>query len=228
VGAAPADTTAKAAAPEAAKTIEPPPPEAAKTATAEAKPAVEEPRPKRRRVHAAATGGEAKTEDKGDANAEAKTEAAKPEDKGDAKGEGAKAAEKAAEKSADRPAGDGAEAKPAGDGTAAAAPAAEAAAGPATLKITSVPGGAEVLIDGTSVGTTPFQSKDVDPNAAHAITVKKDGFEPQERAISAASWQHPRSGPSLKVTVKLKRSAAEAPKAEPKEAKPEVEIITPD
>jgi len=85
-----------------------------------------------------------------------------------------------------------------------------------------------VLIDGTSVGTTPFQSKDVDPNAAHAITVKKDGFEPQERAISAASWQHPRSGPSLKVTVKLKRSAAEAPKAEPKEAKPEVEIITPD
>jgi uncharacterized protein (TIGR02266 family) len=230
-GAAPAGAAVPAPAPSAgaiaAKTAEPArpeaAPEAAKPAAAEAKPAVEEPRPKRRRVHAA----EAKPEETGEAKPEAKTEAAKPEEKGEAKPE----AKAEGTKSAEKPAGaEPTEAKPA-EGTGAqtaAAPAAEAAPGPATLKVTSVPGGAEVLIDGTSVGTTPFQSKDVDPNAAHAITIKKDGFEPQERAISAASWQHPRSGPTLKVSVKLKRAAAEAAKTEPKEAKPEVEIITPD
>src|SRR4029079_7901182 len=44
-------------------------------------------------------------------------------------------------------------------------------------RIISLPSGAEVLIDGQSVGKTPFIGKDIDPSAPHALTVRKDGFE---------------------------------------------------
>jgi hypothetical protein len=225
LGGTPAGATGPAPTAEVAKGTEAagakPEPESAKPAPTGSKPSTEEARPKRKRPRpVAAEGGEAKPQ--------ATPEAAKAEAGGAeaAKGEAAKPE---GTKVAEKPAGETGEAKPAAEGAAAAAgPAAEAAAGPATLKITSIPGGAEVIIDGTSMGTTPFSSKDVDPTTAHAITIKKDGFEAQERAIGVANWQHPRSGPLLKVSVKLKRSAADAPKAEPKEAKPEVEIITPD
>jgi uncharacterized protein (TIGR02266 family) len=99
----------------------------------------------------------------------------------------------------------------------AAAPAAEAAAPPApVLKITSTPSGAEVLIDGTSVGNTPFISKTLDPSAPHAITVKKDGYEANERMIGGLDWSQPHgnSPSSLKVNVKLHRTAP-APSAAP-------------
>ncbi|HMC94776.1 MAG TPA: PEGA domain-containing protein, partial [Polyangia bacterium] len=95
-------------------------------------------------------------------------------------------------------------------GTAAAPPPTEAAppAPPApVLKVTSTPAGAEVIIDGSSVGTTPFTSKTIDPAAPHAITVKKDGFEPTERMIGGLDWSRPHgnSPASLKVNVKLHR-----------------------
>jgi hypothetical protein len=99
----------------------------------------------------------------------------------------------------------------------AAAPAAEAAAPPApVLKVTSTPSGAEVLIDGTSVGNTPFTSKTLDPSAPHAITVKKDGYEANERMIGGLDWSQPHgnSPASLKVSVKLRRTAP-APSAAP-------------
>jgi uncharacterized protein (TIGR02266 family) len=99
----------------------------------------------------------------------------------------------------------------------AAAPAGEAAAPPApVLKVTSTPSGAEVLIDGTSVGNTPFTSKTLDSSAPHAITVKKDGYEANERMIGGLDWSQPHgnSPASLKVNVKLRRTAP-APSATP-------------
>jgi hypothetical protein len=134
---------------------------------------------------------------------------------------------------------------PAGEAAPAeAAPAAGAAGGGETpkpadaapadkpvLKITSAPTGAEVVIDGSSVGTTPYSSKDVDPTAAHAITVRKDGFEAHERMISGSDWTKARSGAqSLKMNIKLKRtgpppSEAAPPKDEGKAS--DVEVLTP-
>src|SRR5204862_1858548 len=87
---------------------------------------------------------------------------------------------------------------------------AEAAAAPSApplLKITSTPSGAQVVIDGVPVGTTPFSSKDVTVDGTHAISVKKDGYETHERMISGSDWSRGRGGAqSLKIGVKLKRA----------------------
>ena len=113
---------------------------------------------------------------------------------------------------------------------------AEAAAPPVTvdrptLKITSSPAGADVVIDGVPVGTTPFSSRDVSADGTHAISVKKDGYEPHERMISGSDWSRGKGGAqTLKFNVKLKRAGGEqkpAEAGEKKEAKPEVEILTP-
>jgi len=73
--------------------------------------------------------------------------------------------------------------------------------------------GAEVVIDGIPRGTTPFSSKDITPDATHAITVKKDGFEAHERMISGSDWSRPRGGvQSLKFNVKLRKTGGEAAK----------------
>jgi hypothetical protein len=126
--------------------------------------------------------------------------------------------------------------KPADGDKAEAAKPAEAAAPPVavdrpTLKITSSPAGADVVIDGVPVGTTPFSSRDVSADGTHAISVKKDGFEPHERMISGSDWSRGKGGAqTLKFNVKLKRTGGEqkpAEAGEKKEAKPEVEILTP-
>src|SRR5262249_32821861 len=90
------------------------------------------------------------------------------------------------------------------------------------VKITSTPSGAIVLIDGKEVGMTPFQSKEIDPASPHAITIKKDGYEPAERMVSGLDWSRPKGNTPqmLKVNAKLRRSAAApapAPAAAPKE-----------
>jgi hypothetical protein len=74
-----------------------------------------------------------------------------------------------------------------------------------------------VLIDGKEVGTTPFVSKDVDPAAPHAITIKKDGYEASERMVSGLDWSRPHGNTpqTLKVNAKLRRAAAAAPAAAP-------------
>jgi uncharacterized protein (TIGR02266 family) len=102
-------------------------------------------------------------------------------------------------------------------------------AAPPVLKITSSPSGAEVTIDGVPAGVTPFSSKEVEPGGTHTISLKKEGFEPQERMISGSDWSRGKGGvQSLKFNIKLKRAGGEAkPPAEPVEKKPEVEILTP-
>jgi hypothetical protein len=98
------------------------------------------------------------------------------------------------------------------------------------LKITSSPAGADIVIDGVPVGTTPFSSRDVTADATHAISVKKDGYETHERMISGSDWSRGKGGAqSLKVNVKLKRAAGEKPPAADTGEKkpPDVEILTP-
>ncbi|MFL5307683.1 MAG: PEGA domain-containing protein, partial [Polyangia bacterium] len=158
------------------------------------KPAPEERAPSRRssrhRAHEEASSGRAPSEAAA-APAEAKSAEAKPVE--------------------EKPPAD----KPAAPET---APAAETKAATAVLKITSSPAGADVSIDGSPVGMTPFTSRDIDPGSPHAITLKKDGFETHERMVGASDWSraHGSTPPSLKVNVKLRRIApppgAETPK----------------
>jgi uncharacterized protein (TIGR02266 family) len=96
---------------------------------------------------------------------------------------------------------------------------------PDVLKITTTPAGAEVIVDGLSVGTTPYSANDLDPATPHSITLKKDGFEAHERMISSSDWQHAKGGAhALKITVKLHSTGHEssepAKSAEPAAADP--------
>jgi uncharacterized protein (TIGR02266 family) len=113
----------------------------------------------------------------------------------------------AAEQPAPEKAAEGASTdKPAADKPAAAAPAPAAP----ILKVTSSPSGAQVLIDGRELGNTPFVSKEVDASAPHTITIKKDGYEPNERMVSGLDWSRPHGNTpqTLKVNAKLRRTAA--------------------
>lgn len=87
---------------------------------------------------------------------------------------------------------------------------------PDVVKITTTPGGAEVIVDGISVGTTPYSANDIDASTPHSITLKKDGFESHDRMISGSDWGKGKGGGrALKITVKLHRVAgAEPAKAE--------------
>ena len=102
-----------------------------------------------------------------------------------------------------------------------AASAADAAVG-TVARITSTPSGAEVLIDGQSVGKTPFQGKDIDSSVPHALTVHKDGFENHEHMISPSEWIKGKgAGQSLKLTVKLTKARGGADKESAGEKKPD-------
>jgi len=102
---------------------------------------------------------------------------------------------------------EGEAAKPAGDAEAAKP------AGGHVLKITSSPTGAEVIVDGTSMGTTPFSTGDVDPALPHSVTIKKDGFEAYEHMIGGSDWPRPKGGVrTLKLSAKLRSTGGEATK----------------
>ena len=207
---------------EAAPKENPAPGAAAKPPSAEAPPGAQDHAaakhggPRRRPREAAEGAADQKTPGPGPA-------AATDRPAGGAKAAGEKAAgEKAGgEKAADKPADDKSAAAAAPSPTEAAPPAPP----PPVLKITSTPAGAEVIIDGSSVGSTPFISKAIDPAAPHAITVKKDGYESTERMIGGLDWSRPHGNTpqSLKVNVKLRRAAAPAatPAAPKENAEPE-------
>jgi hypothetical protein len=158
--------------------------------------------------------------------AEAKPEEAKAEGKSErgsrrGKRRGGGGASEAAAGGEAAPAAEG---KPADVAPAAAEGAAPAAEAPAkqsstSIKISTSPAGAEVIIDGSSVGTTPFTSGDVDPGLPHSITLKKDGFEPHERMISGSDWPKAKAGVrTLKLNVKLR--SAGGGEAKPAEEAP--------
>jgi hypothetical protein len=227
---------AQPAAPEKAAPGKPAPEKAAaeKPAAEDKKPAAaEKPAPTENEEHVAKRHpsrrrAEAEASDKG-------TQPAAAEEKKPAAAEKPAAEKPAAEKPAEKPPAEKAAATPpaaekAAEG-AAEKPATPAAATPPApvLKITSTPSGAQVLIDGKEVGTTPFLSKEIDPASPHAITIKKDGFEASERMVSGLDWSRPHgnSPQTLKVNAKLHRSAASpaapaaAPAAPKENAEPE-------
>ncbi|HVR00529.1 MAG TPA: TIGR02266 family protein [Polyangia bacterium] len=99
-------------------------------------------------------------------------------------------------------------------------PAAEAPAKAASsdhiLKIASTPGGAEVIVDGNSVGTTPFSAGDVDPALPHSVTIKKEGFEAYEHMIGGSDWPRPKNGVrTLKLNAKLRSTGGGGEAAKP-------------
>jgi uncharacterized protein (TIGR02266 family) len=212
------DAAAAAQAATAPQAGEPPP--AAPTAAPEpAKPAPESAKPAPEAKEEPTAGGGKRARRRARASAEEKAtpqsakpaEAAKP-----AAGETAPAPEAAAPAAAPTPA---AEAPP-------------AEVGP-VLKVASTPAGAEVILDGNSIGTTPIADKSIDPAGTHTVTVKKDGFDTQQRMFGKGDWSKTAQGPSLKMNFKLKRTrGAAAPageNAEPeKKEKPDVEVLTPE
>jgi uncharacterized protein (TIGR02266 family) len=188
--AAPTDKeAAREAKPSEAKPSEAKPSEPGDTKAAEAKPAPDEAKP-----------SEAKHESKGGhrgkRRASAETSAA-------AEAKSAVADVSPTPTPADAPA------PPSGEGSA------KAAGGGHVLKITSAPAGAEVIVDGSSMGTTPFSSGDVDPALPHSITIKKDGFEAYEHMIGGSDWPRAKNGVrTLKLNAKLRGVGGEAAKPE--------------
>lgn len=61
----------------------------------------------------------------------------------------------------------------------------------ATLAVKSNARGAELLVDGVSVGTVPFDSDPLVSAGTRRLTLKKAGFTPLERTISVAGGDHP-------------------------------------
>jgi hypothetical protein len=65
-----------------------------------------------------------------------------------------------------------------------------------------------VFLDGETEGPTPFQRRIFDPTRAYALSVRKEGYEPHERMISASdAWVKIRGEYQLTITVKLRKLA---------------------
>jgi hypothetical protein len=89
------------------------------------------------------------------------------------------------------------------------------------LKVRSVPPGAQFFFDGEPIGQTPFQRRILDIDKNHTVTIRKDGYEPYERAVSPGDpWTRSGNTEILTVTAKLKRSKGPAatPEAQPERA----------
>jgi uncharacterized protein (TIGR02266 family) len=110
------------------------------------------------------------------------------------------------------------------------------------IRITSRPAGADVSLDGQSVGKTPFSVGIADVSAPHFVAVRKDGFEPFEQMISASSaWSKTKAtkGKSvvqvLKINAKLKQIGGDTevktepgPAAVPGDGNPKTEVVKPE
>ncbi len=81
------------------------------------------------------------------------------------------------------------------------------------LRVTSNPRGADVIIDGRTVGKTPYQGANFDVAAPHALTLKLDGYEPDERMVSGSDdWVKKGKTHTLSVSVRLQKlPGAEVP-----------------
>jgi len=110
------------------------------------------------------------------------------------------------------------------------------------IRVTSRPAGADVALDGQTVGKTPYAGAIQDVAAPHFIAVRKDGLEPFEQMISASSAWSKSKGPKgkpgaqiLKINAKLKQvgGAAEGKAAgegsgAPGEAPAKTDVAKPD
>lgn len=71
---------------------------------------------------------------------------------------------------------------------------------PSFLSVTSQPVGADVYVDGEKIGTTPLASKKL-AAGAHALVVKKPGYEPAELEFSTSG------GEKKALSIKLSKTA---------------------
>jgi uncharacterized protein (TIGR02266 family) len=93
------------------------------------------------------------------------------------------------------------------------------------VEVATTPPGADVILDGKRIGKTPFTIHKFDLTKAHAIEVKRVGFVPQSRSISATDIFEPKGDKSvLAVAMTLeaqpKPAVAEKSTATPVVAKP--------
>ena len=83
------------------------------------------------------------------------------------------------------------------------------------LRLTSIPSDAEVVLDGKVIGRTPLFGIDIDVSRTHALLIRKEGFAPNQQAITASSdWTIKASDKSvstLKISVLLARTGATSP-----------------
>jgi uncharacterized protein (TIGR02266 family) len=122
----------------------------------------------------------------------------------------------------------------------------DAETAPHQVHVTSKPDGADITLDGQTVGKTPLSASIADITAPHFIAVRKDGFETFEQMISSSSaWSKTKAAKGkgvvqvLKINAKLKPVAgagtgpAEArPATEPPapvtDTAPKAEVVKPD
>jgi hypothetical protein len=78
-------------------------------------------------------------------------------------------------------------------------PAVAAAAGPTELDITSTPDGADILIDGNFVGSTP--SSISVPAGEHVVGIRIAGYSPWERTIKTTGGKVKLSAPLTPVSA---------------------------
>ncbi len=80
------------------------------------------------------------------------------------------------------------------------------------LKVRSIPPGGDVLIDGERMGPTPFQRRILDTSKPHTVVIRRPGYEPYERTISASdSWIVKGEEAVLTVSAKLAKIKVEEP-----------------
>ena len=77
-----------------------------------------------------------------------------------------------------------------------AEPVAPVATGPGSIEVVSRPSGAQVLLDGRSIGRTPLSLADV-PNGAHDIRLDLPGFRPWATSVQVSAGQRTRVAASL-------------------------------
>jgi hypothetical protein len=80
------------------------------------------------------------------------------------------------------------------------------------VQVATTPSGAEVVLDGRRVGRTPFTIHKLDLSKSHALEVKRAGFVPQKREISAAD-QFESKGDKDVLAVAMTLEAAPKPAA---------------
>ncbi len=76
-----------------------------------------------------------------------------------------------------------------------------------TLRIETLPGGAEVFLDGVLRGLTPIEALHVPAEGVHRLLIRKPGFEPWTGIVG--------KGQTIPETIVLKRHAKPMPPAEP-------------
>lgn len=87
------------------------------------------------------------------------------------------------------------------------------------VEVATTPPGADVMLDGKRVGKTPYTIHKLDLSKSHALEVKRSGFVPQTRSISATDTFEPKGDKDV-LAVAMTLEAAPKPVVAEKSATP--------